>query len=114
MSTYTLNDNIIMFTIIFYYIMNTVSTGKVRRNVVCVHMYVCMCERTRESAFSLCLKTSSMMHDDRTGSLLDAVSLSVNDRVDCHLKHHSICCKNNVHFDTIVLNSSKHPPAVIM
>ena len=50
---------------------------------------------------------SSMMHDDRTGSLLDAVSLSVNDPVDCHLKHHSIHCKSKVHFDTNVLNSSK-------
>ena len=50
-----------------------------------------------------------MMHDDRTGSLLDAgsLSVSVNDRVDCHLKHHSIRCKSKVHFDTIVLNSSK-------
>ena len=49
------------------------------------------------------------MHDDRTSSLLDAmsVSLSVNNRVDCHLKHHSIRCKSKVHFDTIVLNSSK-------
>ena len=39
--------------------------------------------RTRESAFSWCLKKSSMVHDDR--SLLDALSLSVNDRVDSHL-----------------------------
>ena len=68
-----------------------------------------MCVRTCESAFSWCLKKSSMMHDDRTGSLLDAVSLSVNDRIYCHLKHHSIRCKSKVHFDTIVLklNSSK-------
>ena len=43
------------------------------------------------------------MHDDRTGSLLDAVALSVNDRIDYHLKHHSIRCKSKVHFDTIVL-----------
>ena len=43
----------------------------------------------------------------RIGSLLDAVSLSVNGRIDCHLKHNSIRCKSNVHFDTIVLNSSK-------
>ena len=42
---------------------------------------------------------------------VDAVSLSVsvNDRVDSHLKHHSIRCKCKVHFDTIVLklNSSQ-------
>ena len=66
-----------------------------------------MCLRTRESAFSWCSKKSIRMHDDRTGSLLEAVSLSVNDRVDCHLKHHSTRCKSKVHFDTIVLNSSK-------
>ena len=64
---------------------------------------MCMCVRTCESAFSWCLKKSSMMHDDRTGSLLDAVALSVNDRIDYHLKHHSIRCKSRVHFDTIVL-----------
>ena len=53
-------------------------------NVVCVCRYndVCMCVRTRGSAFSWCLK-SSMMHEYRIGSLLDAVSLSVNDRVNC-------------------------------
>ena len=66
-----------------------------------------MCVRSRESAFSWCMKKSSMMHDDRTGSLLDAVSLSLNDRVDCHLKHHCIRCKSKVHFDTLVLDSSK-------
>ena len=46
-----------------------------------------MCLRALESAFSWCLKKSSMMHDARTGSQLDAVSLSVsvNDRVDCTL-----------------------------
>ena len=63
---------------------------------------------TRESAFSWCLKKSSMMHDDRTGSLLDAVSLthcpvSVNDRVDCKCDN-SIRWKSNVHFDAIVPN----------
>ena len=57
---------------------------------------------TRESAFSWCLKKSSMVHDDR--SLLDAVSLSVNDRVDSHLKHHSIRCKSKVHGTPL-----KHP-----
>ena len=36
-----------------------------------------------------------MVHDYR--SLLDAVALSVNDRVDSHLKHHSIRCKSKVH-----------------
>ena len=51
---------------------------------VCVWVGVWVCVRTRESAFS-CLKKSSMMHDDRIGSLLDAVSLSVNDRVDCNV-----------------------------
>ena len=66
-----------------------------------------MCVHTRESAFSWCSKKSSSMHDDRTSSLLEAVSLSVNDRVDCPLKHYSIRCKSKVHFDTIVLNSSK-------
>ena len=33
-----------------------------------------MCVYTRESAFSWCLKKSSMMIDDRTGSLLDELS----------------------------------------
>ena len=51
--------------------------------------------RTCESAFSWCLKKSIMVHDDR--SLLGAVSLSVNDRVDSNLKHHSIRCKSKVH-----------------
>ena len=44
---------------------------------------MCMCVRTRESTFSWRLKKSSMMHGVRTGSLHRAVSLSVNDRVDC-------------------------------
>ena len=47
--------------------------------VVCVgpmSIYV----RTCESAFSWCLKKSSMVLDDRISSLLDAVS--VRDRVD--------------------------------
>ena len=52
---------------------------------VCIYNDVCMCVRTRESAFSWCLKKSSMVHDDRIGSLLDAVSLSVNDRVNCNV-----------------------------
>ena len=64
-----------------------------------------MCVCTRESAFNWCSKKSNMVHDDR--SLLDAVSLSVNDRVDSHLKLHSIRCKSKFHFDTIVLNSSE-------
>ena len=59
------------------------------------------------------------MHDVHTDSLLDAVSLSVYDRVDCnvciydyHLKHHSILCKSKVEFDTIAPNqllSNIHP-----
>ena len=99
MLTFTLNDSIIC---IQYYIMNTVSTGKVS----CACRYVWMCVRTRESAFSWCLKKSSMVHDDCTSSRLDAVSklsLSVSDRVVCLLNHHSIHCKSKVHLNTIVL-----------
>ena len=44
---------------------------------MCVYQVYNKCVRTRESAFSWCLRKSIMMHD-RTGSLLDAVSLSVN------------------------------------
>ena len=70
-----------------------------------------MCVRTRESAFSWCLKKSSMMHDDHSHWQPDwcnvTVAVSVNDRIDCHLKHHSFRCKSKVHFYTIVLNSSK-------
>ena len=44
-----------------------------------------MCVHTRESAFSWCLKKSSMMHDERIGSLLDAVSLSLNYRINCNV-----------------------------
>ena len=56
---------------------------------------MCVCRPTRVSAFSWCLKKLSMVHDDR--SLLDTVSLSENNRVDSHLKHHSIRCKSKVH-----------------
>ena len=41
-----------------------------------------MSVRTRESTFIWRLKKSSMMHSVRIGSLLRAVSLPVNDRVD--------------------------------
>ena len=34
------------------------------------------------------------------------VTVSVNDRIDCHLKHHYIRCKSKVHVDTIGLDSS--------
>ena len=45
--------------------------------VKCRYVWMCVRRPTRESAFSWCLKKSSMVHDDR--SLLDAVSLSVYD-----------------------------------
>ena len=107
MLTFTLNDNTIMICL-HYSILNNVLTGKSLMQCVYVDIHVCMCVRSRESAFSWCLKKSSMKHYDLFGSLLDAVSLSVNDRVDSNLKHHSIRCKSKVHFDTIVLklNSS--------
>ena len=40
----------------------------------CVYVDMCVCACIRESAFSWCLKKSSMMIDDRTGSLLDELS----------------------------------------
>ena len=80
MLTYTLNDNIIWLQLYPEHFINKYSI-----NVVCVCRYndVCMCVGTRESAFSWCLKKSSIMHDNRSGSLLDAVS--VNDRVNCNV-----------------------------
>ena len=50
---------------------------------------------------SIQLMLEEVEHDDRTGSLFDAVSLSVNDRVDCNFKHHSIRCKIKVEKETI-------------
>ena len=81
MLTNTLNDNIIWLQLHPEHFKNK---SKV---VMCVCIYddVCMCVRTRESAFSWCLKKSIMMHDDRIGILRDAVSLSVNDSVNCNV-----------------------------
>ena len=97
-----------------YYILNTVSTG--RRNVVSVCRYLCTYIHVRAYTWvRIQLVLEEVEHDAWWSFALAArlmrnsvtVTVSVDDRIDCHMKHHSILCNSKVHFDTIVLDSSK-------
>ena len=62
-----------------------------------------MCVCTCESAFSWCLKKSSMMIDDRTGSLLDELSSQLSFEGPFHSSQEKIHCYTIV----LKLNSSR-------